>query len=85
MVILGYEVWQTRFGGDAAAVGRTVRVNDVPAIVIGVMPAGFKYPFLSEVWQPLALWPGAAIARRDSRNRFGLAAEIGLCACRCLL
>ena len=66
--MLGYGVWQTRYGGDPAVIGRSVRINDVPATVIGVMPAGFKYPFLDEVWQPLALWPGAANPRRDART-----------------
>ena len=54
VVIIGHGLWQGRYGGDPAVIGRTVRVNNVPATVIGVMPAGFRYPFLSEVWQPLA-------------------------------
>ena len=33
VVIIGYGVWQGRYGGDPAVIGRTVRVNDVPATV----------------------------------------------------
>jgi len=40
-VVLGYEFWQRRFGGDAAIVGRIVRIDGVPTRVIGVTPAGF--------------------------------------------
>jgi len=68
VVIIGYGVWQQRFGADPSIVGRTVRVNDVPSTVIGVMPRGFKYPFLSDIWQPLSLWPGSPSARRDART-----------------
>ncbi len=68
VAIIGYAVWQGRYGGDPSVVGRTVRVNSVPTVVVGVMPAGFKYPFITEVWMPLSQWPGAANARRDARN-----------------
>ncbi len=40
-VILGHGLWQRRFGGDAAIVGRTVTVDSLPRTVIGVMPPGF--------------------------------------------
>ena len=42
VVMLGNGLWRTRYGADAGIIGRTVRVNDVPATVIGVMPAGFS-------------------------------------------
>ena len=68
VVLLGYRVWRDRFGGDPAVIGRSLRVNDVPATVIGVMPSGFRYPFSVEVWQPLSLFPGAEKPRRDART-----------------
>ena len=43
---------------DTAATRRssagTVRINDVPTTIIGVMPEGFKFPQNADVWQPLA-------------------------------
>ena len=35
VVILGYDVWRGRYGGDPGVIGRFVRVNDIPATIIG--------------------------------------------------
>lgn len=67
-VILGHSLWTSRYGGDSGIVGRTIRVNSVPTTVIGVMPAGFKFPFNAEAWQPLSLMPGLAEEKRDART-----------------
>ena len=68
VVVLGYGVWQNRYAADPSVVGRTVRINDVPATVIGVMPTGFKYPFIDEVWQSIASVPNIANATRGART-----------------
>jgi putative ABC transport system permease protein len=44
IAVLSYEVWQTNFGGDTSVVGKQIRLNGLPYTVIGVMPAGFRYP-----------------------------------------
>lgn len=41
-LLLSFGLWQRRFGGDPAIVGHAVTVNDRPAIVVGVLPAGFR-------------------------------------------
>ena len=58
VVVLGYPIWQSRYGGDPNVVGRTVMINDVPAQVIGVMPEGFRLPtdFNDEAAQPTEMW-----------------------------
>ena len=33
VVLLGYTIWTTRYGGDRAIVGRTIRVNGTPRAV----------------------------------------------------
>ena len=42
--ILSFEVWQEQFGGDAGIVGRAVDLNNSRFIIVGVMPAGFRFP-----------------------------------------
>jgi predicted permease len=67
-VLLGSGIWKTRYGGDRAILGRTIRVNDVPSVVIGVMPEGFKFPQNADLWQPLALIPALETQKRNSRG-----------------
>jgi putative ABC transport system permease protein len=54
VAILSHGLWQTRFGGDPAIVGRTVMLNSVSHGVLGVMPASFAHPDTAAVWTPLA-------------------------------
>ena len=67
VAVLGYGVWQDRYGGNPSIVGRTVRINGVTSVVVGVMAARFTYPFISEAWQPLRLAPGLEVAKRGVR------------------
>jgi predicted permease len=53
VVVIGHDVWRTRFGSDAGAVGRTVRLGDEYTTVVGVMPEGFAFPVSHELWTPL--------------------------------
>jgi putative ABC transport system permease protein len=45
VIILGYDVWQRKFGGDRNIVGRTIKMSrrDKPQTVIGVMPPGVRF------------------------------------------
>jgi predicted permease len=55
-VVLGYSLWQTRFAGDPAIVGRSIELARHPFTVIGVAPAGFinAMPGVREdAWLPL--------------------------------
>ena len=38
VVILGHGVWETRFGGDPALVGRAIQLGDEPYTVVGILP-----------------------------------------------
>jgi len=67
-LMLGYGVWQSRYAGDSSVIGRTVRVNDVPATIIGVMPPGFNYPAVDQMWQAISSSPNFAKATRSTRN-----------------
>ena len=68
VVILGNRVWTTRYGADPSTIGRSVRVNGVPSTVIGVMPEGFRFPVVSDVWQPLGRMTGLMDQTRDTRT-----------------
>lgn len=52
-VILGYDLWTTRFQQDPDVIGRVVRVNARPSTVIGVMPKGFSFPSNEDLWVPM--------------------------------
>ena len=68
VVIVGQRVWVERFGADAAVTGRTIHVNGAPATIIGIMPAGFMFPSVAEIWQPMAQMPALAAHARDARE-----------------
>jgi putative ABC transport system permease protein len=66
VAIIGYGLWQNRYGGDAAILGRTIRVNEIPARIVGVMPQGMKFPNTAEMWMPLV--PDADAQKRSART-----------------
>jgi predicted permease len=52
VVMLSHRLWQSYFGGDPAIIGQSLSLSEVPYTVIGVMPEGFRPPFLPDA----ALW-----------------------------
>ncbi len=58
VAVLGYPLWQARYGGDPSVIGRTLMINDVPVQVIGVMPEGFRLPtdFTDDAAEPTQMW-----------------------------
>ena len=55
-VVISYGYWMRRFGGDAAAVGRNVMLNNVPFTIVGVTPAefyGVQPGRAVDLWLPL--------------------------------
>ena len=45
-VVLGHGFWQRRFGGDPAAIGQTLTINDTPTTIVGILPRTFAFaPF----------------------------------------
>ena len=54
VVVLSQGYWQRRFGSDPGIVGKPMRIGRGSAVVIGVMPAGFRVATLNiDVFQPL--------------------------------
>lgn len=63
VVVLGHRLWQRRYGGDPAVVGRTITANGQSLTVIGVMPPDFRSlgPEAPELWwgfDPEPEWRG---------------------------
>ncbi len=53
VVVLGHELWRSRFGGDPGIVGRSIELDREMRTVVGVAPPGFDYPEGAELWLPL--------------------------------
>src|SRR5215510_10595620 len=68
VVMLSVEIWERRYQGDPAVVGRSITIDGQPHTVIGVMPPRFSFPETEKVWVPLG--PDAADDPRDSRYLF---------------
>jgi putative ABC transport system permease protein len=54
VAILTHALWRERFGGDQAALGSPIRLNDVTYTVVGILPPWFRFPDWAEVYLPLA-------------------------------
>lgn len=52
-LVLGHAIWQNRFKGDPAILGRQVKLNRESATVIGVAPASFRFPEQADVFYPV--------------------------------
>ena len=59
VVLIGESVWTSQFLGDPDVVGRVIRVNGEPTMIVGVMPASFGFPEHERVWLPLTFGAGA--------------------------
>ncbi|HWS87826.1 MAG TPA: ABC transporter permease [Pyrinomonadaceae bacterium] len=55
--VLSYECWRRDFGGDRGVLGRAVTLNEKGYTVVGVMPAGFRFPVQG---QPTEVWTSTA-------------------------
>ena len=67
-VILGYGLWQSVFGGDRSAIGRTLTLSGTAYTVIGVAPQGFGFPTGEfQLWTPMGLLETDAPAQAANR------------------
>ncbi|MCF2857594.1 ABC transporter permease [Pseudoalteromonas sp. SMS1] len=55
VIVLSHDVWTKYLGKNPDIIGSNIRVNGVPKRVIGVMPAGFSFPSMAQVWEPLLI------------------------------
>src|SRR5215469_524327 len=55
VAVIGYGLWQRRFGSDPRVIGQTITLNEHDFIIIGVTPEDFASPFAGtviDVWTP---------------------------------
>jgi predicted permease len=61
VAVIGYQMWQSRFHGDAGILGQKLLLDRTPYEIVGVMPRAFEFPLLpgqlnrSELWVPMSL------------------------------
>ncbi len=87
VALIGYGLWQRRFGGDRTLVGRTITIGRDPRTIIGILPPDFDFPRgaewsaalpfagRTEVWLPMALRArddGSGWSNWESRVERGL-------------
>lgn len=62
VTVIGYALWQARFGGSPGVLGRIIKLNGQSREIVGVLPPAVDFPNRTEIWLPLAL---------DERNTSG--------------
>jgi predicted permease len=62
VILISERLWRSRFGSDAEIAGRSVKLDEKPYTIIGVMPARFQFPAADntfsdsvDLWAPLAM------------------------------
>jgi putative ABC transport system permease protein len=75
VAVLNFRYWKARFNGDPAAIGRTIRIDGAPHVVVGVMPPRFDW-YTRELWIPLATNDPKAEVSPVIRLKPGITKEI---------
>ena len=55
VALIGYDIWQNHFGGDRAVVGKIIPINGKQVTIVGVMPKGWRFPEVCDIWMPLQM------------------------------
>ena len=67
-VVIGHGLWQSLYGGDPSAVGRVIDLSGMPYTIVGVAPAGFRFPSAEfELWASAGMLLTQAKAQTESR------------------
>jgi putative ABC transport system permease protein len=78
VVELSYSLWQHQYHGDPNILGRTVKLDEKPYTVIGVMPPSFHFPFdgkpfseMADLWLPIG-FSAEVLAPQNRMMEFGV-------------
>jgi putative ABC transport system permease protein len=72
VVVISYPLWQSRYGGAADVVGRSIRVNGRQLTIVGVAPKRFQGTVLGlsfDMWVPATLAPALIEGSSELQNR----------------
>jgi len=72
VMVIGFDLWQSQFGGDKKVLEQSMQINGTKHRVIGVMPQGYLFPRNAQIWLPLQE-NASQIARGNSGAIHGLA------------
>jgi putative ABC transport system permease protein len=68
--VISDDLWHSRFGGDPAVLGKSIRLDNATFTIVGVMPPGFKgLSFETDIWTGLAPFVSQELMR-DRGNRW---------------
>jgi putative ABC transport system permease protein len=66
VAMISEELWRRRFGADPQLAGKSARLGAAPCTIVGILPAGFQFPFPDvEVWRP---WQPATVPLQSRIN-----------------
>jgi putative ABC transport system permease protein len=68
VAMLSHHVWAARYAADPTVIGRSIRLNGTPTMVIGVMPPSFQFPLRADLWRPIGQMPGLDVVSRSARR-----------------
>jgi predicted permease len=78
VVVLSYGLWRRGYKADPNILGKTLKLDERPYTVIGVMPDSFRFPFdgaplseMADLWLPIAFNP-SRLAPENRTNEFGV-------------
>ncbi len=78
VVELSYSLWQNQYHGDPNILGRTIKLDELPYTVIGVMPPSFHFPFdgkpfseMADLWLPIG-FSSEVLAPQNRLMEFGV-------------
>lgn len=69
VVLLSHGLWQRQFGGDPSLINKAIQLNGESYTVVGVMPPGFRFPTIKDLWVPFVVDPAKEPWRTDRTNR----------------
>ncbi len=80
VAVLSHGFWRSQYGDDASVVGQTIRIDDRPVEVIGVLEPGVRMPGSipgaeAEIWIPMGIDPNGSFGNNHVFPMFALLAE----------